>query len=590
MNILMALSQLEITGAEVYATSIGNKLSEKGHQVFYVSDTLNKAHQGVFFKLRFNKRSVLRRFFHVFYLIYLIKKYKIQLIQAHSRASAWSCQIAAKLTNIPLITTVHGRQSVHRSSQKFNAMGDQAICVCEAIQTQIINDLGVDKNKTIVLRNGIETQFFSPTAPPHNSKKVISIIGRLSGPKGDVCYELLNQCIDLDKFQVQIISASTVDKRFEKFKPRVTFCGYSDHVQKIMAQSDLVIGAGRVAMESLLCARPTFAIGEAHVIGELTLDNIEAAMASNFGDVNAQGTSLNIDFSILKKQIEQALQHTQCDLAVSQIIKDNYELMHIVTTLESLYQQLYVNKKKREMPIIMYHRFITNDSEKGVHGTYIDIKMLEKHFKLLKWLNVETLTFSDLKEKGMMSRLEENKRYIMLTVDDGYKDNLALLLPLLKKYNFKAIVYAVTGETYNRWDVENASAPEKRVELMNAQQLKTLSDSGFVEIGGHTLTHPMLDKLSYQAQLHEISENKKQLERIIDKKLLSFAYPYGIHDQNSKKICQALGFDFAVATNSGPLVMNEDLLQIRRIAIFPRTDVFALWRKIRGNYNFRKAK
>jgi hypothetical protein len=35
--------------------------------------------------------------------------------------------------------------------------------------------------------------------------------------------------------------------------------------------------------------------------------------------------------------------------------------------------------------------------------------------------------------------------------------------------------------------------------------------------------------------------------------------------------------------------MHRDPLQIRRIAIFPRTDAFGLWRKIRGNYVFRKA-
>ena len=71
----MALSQLEVTGAEVYATTVGNQLSHRGHQVFYVSDTLTKKHNGLFFKLRFNKRSVPRRFWHVFYLIYLIKKH-----------------------------------------------------------------------------------------------------------------------------------------------------------------------------------------------------------------------------------------------------------------------------------------------------------------------------------------------------------------------------------------------------------------------------------------------------------------------------------------------------------------------------------
>ena len=48
MNILMALSQLEVTGAEVYATTLGQALADKGHQLFYVSDTLTKSHPGPF--------------------------------------------------------------------------------------------------------------------------------------------------------------------------------------------------------------------------------------------------------------------------------------------------------------------------------------------------------------------------------------------------------------------------------------------------------------------------------------------------------------------------------------------------------------
>ena len=109
MNILMALSQLEVTGAEVYATTVGNELTRRGHQVCYVSDTLTKPTLGPVFKLRFNKRSILRRFWHVFYLIYLIKKHHIQLVHAHSRASGWSSYVACKLTGTPMITTVHGR-------------------------------------------------------------------------------------------------------------------------------------------------------------------------------------------------------------------------------------------------------------------------------------------------------------------------------------------------------------------------------------------------------------------------------------------------------------------------------------------------
>ncbi|MFE8731055.1 polysaccharide deacetylase, partial [Aeromonas hydrophila] len=59
-------------------------------------------------------------------------------------------------------------------------------------------------------------------------------------------------------------------------------------------------------------------------------------------------------------------------------------------------------------------------------------------------------------------------------------------------------------------------------------------------------------------------------------------------NESAKEQAIVAGYRFAVATNSGPKAMHQDPYQIRRIAIFPRTDVFGLWRKIRGNYGCRK--
>ncbi len=584
----MALSQLEVTGAEVYATTLGNKLTSRGHNVFYVSDTLTKPFEGKYFRLRFNKRSIPRRFWHVAYLIYLIKKHNIQLVHAHSRASSWSSHIACKLTNTPMVTTVHGRQPVHASRKKFHAMGDKALPVCEAIEQQLINDLDVPSSQLTVSRNGIETDAYFPSELPNNDKPIITIVGRLTGPKGDLCYRLLNECLDLNKYDVRILTGSQKEDRFEKFTNKASFLGYTNDVASVLHQSDLVIGAGRVAMESLLCGRPTFAIGEATCVGVIDESNLTHAMSTNFGDIGPK--DLDIDFQTLHQQIETALTRRSCSEKVTEAIKQNYDIDTVASHLEDIYQDLIVHKLKREMPIIMYHRFIREDSEKGVHGTYLHVDMLEKHLKLLQRMGFETLTFKDLEDKGLIYRLQANKRYIMLTVDDGYQDNYELMLPLLKKYGFKAVVYVVTGETFNRWDVESPENPEKAVPLMQEAQIKALHNSGCVEIGGHTLTHPFLSKLTYQEQYQEISENKERLETLLGESLTSFAYPYGDLNDDSKKIVQELGYQFAVATNSGPLATHRDKFQIRRIAIFPKTDVLGLWRKVRGNYVFRKAR
>lgn len=587
MNILMALSQLEVTGAEVYATTVGNELTRRGHNVFYVSDTLTKPTLGPVFKLRFNKRSILRRFWHVFYLIYLIKKHHIQLVHAHSRASGWSSYVACKLTGTPMITTVHGRQPVHASRKAFHALGLRAVAVCEDIAHQIVDNLGVDPAIVQVLRNGIETDKFQPVPAPDNPKPVIAIIGRLSGPKGELCYRLLDEVLDLDACKVRVVSGTKAPERFARFEGRAEFVGYVDDVPALLAGSDLVIGAGRVAMEALLCGRPAFAIGEARAIGLVTEQNLDDALASNFGDIGPK--DLAIDFAALKGEIETALTSKTVPEAIRQRIQDEYGLQGVVSGLETIYQDTVVETLRREMPVIMYHRFIEQDSEKGVHGTWMPITMFEKHLRLMKWLGYETLTFRDLADKGFIHRLQYGKKYLMITADDGYQDNLTRMLPLLEKYGYKAVVYVVTGEGYNRWDVEHPTNPDTKVSLMSGEQVKALAASGHVEIGGHTLTHPRLSKLTPEQQAHEIQENKRQLEALLGHPLLSFAYPYGDINDSAKEQAIAAGYRFAVATNSGPKAMHQDPYQIRRIAIFPRTDVFGLWRKIRGNYVFRKA-
>ncbi len=587
MNILMALSQLEVTGAEVYATTVGNELTRRGHNVFYVSDTLTKPTQGPVFKLRFNKRSILRRFWHVFYLIYLIRKHHIQLVHAHSRASGWSSYVACKLTGTPMITTVHGRQPVHASRKAFHALGYRAVAVCEDIARQIINNLGVDPATVQVLRNGIETDRFQPVPAPDNARPVIAIIGRLSGPKGELCYRLLDEVLDLDACQVRVVSGTKVPELFARFQDKVDFVGYVDDVPALLAQCDLVIGAGRVAMEALLCGRPAFAIGEAKAIGLVTEQNLDEALASNFGDIGPQ--DLAIDFIALKGQIAPALATKQVPDSLRQRILQEYDLQQVVSGLESIYQDAVVETLRREMPVIMYHRFIEHESEKGVHGTWLPVAMFEKHLKLMKWLGYETLTFADLADKGFIHRLQYGKKYLMITVDDGYRDNLTRMLPLLEKYGYKAVVYIVTGEDHNRWDVEHPTHPDTPVALMNGDEIGALVASGHVEIGGHTQTHPRLSTLAPEQQAREIRANKERLERLLGHPLLSFAYPYGDLNESAKAEACAAGYRYAVATNSGPRAMHRDPLQIRRIAIFPRTDMFGLWRKIRGNYVFRKS-
>ena len=585
MNILMALSQLEVTGAEVYAVEIGEKLIDRGHNLYFVSDTLTKKNRGKYIPLAFNKRNIFQRLDQIIKLVKIIKQNKIDVVHAHSRASAWSTEIACKLTKTPFVTTVHGMQHVSKHRKRKQPMG-YGYAVCENIKRDLVETFDVNPDTVKVLRNGIDLTKFEVSTPPKNSKKVISIIGRLSGPKADITYNLLSNSIDLDKYIVNIIGGKDIPERFNKFKDEVNFTGYIDNVYEFMADSDLVIGAGRVAMESLLMGRPTLAIGEAKEIGMIDADTVSKALASNFGDVGDR-TLHYFDWDFIKSEIDRGVQLNQTHPEVTDLVGENFNIHKIVDTLEKTYQREWVRVKKYDIPVIMYHRVIQDiDTESGKHGTYVTIDQFRDHMKILKKGNYIPITFEDLSKIPIHQRFE--KKYIMLTFDDGYVDNYTYAFPILKEFGFKAVIYLVSDRTYNKWDVDLTD--EKVFKMMDLPMLKEMRDSGLIEFGGHTLSHPRLSQLSDSEMKEEIFEDKKITEKKLNIKLNSFAYPYGDLDDRAKKLVSEAGYPYAVATDSGSYCLSDDIFEIRRIGIFPTITNFGYKRKIHGNYNFIKIK
>lgn len=344
MKILMALSQLEVTGAEVYAVNVGDELINLGHEVFYASDTLTKVHNGQYLKFNFTKRDILNRIINLVSLAFLIKKYKIDVVHAHSRASAWICHIVCKKMNVPMIHTVHGRQPVHKSSKKFFPSGNKILAVCENIEKNLVEELGVPKEKVEVLRNGIDLEKYAINLNDKNNK-IISIIGRLSGPKGEIAYELMDKVFEYEKYKVNMIGGKEIPEKFEKFMGKVNFIGYTENVAEEIAKSDIVIGAGRVALEALVMGKTTIAVGEAKSIGLINGTNLREAMESNFGDI---GLKLKEEFSWekLKKDIGFAIENNSFDYGLTEIVKKSYDLKTITKDIEKIYINL-LNKLKK---------------------------------------------------------------------------------------------------------------------------------------------------------------------------------------------------------------------------------------------------
>jgi|GEM_PF-119892 len=584
MNILMVLSQVEVTGAEVYAASISDKLIDKGHNVFIVSDTLTVPTRAKYIPLPLNKRRLYLQIKHLYKLIKTIRDNNIMVIHSHSRVSCKLSYIASRLCGVPMIYTAHGHHHVHLSKKLFPAYGEYTLAICENVRDQIIKELHWDKDKIEILRNGIDGSRYSPVHVPVKPEvPTVSIIGRLSGPKGDVAYKVLEEiCIKnpIDaSIRINVVGGMVIPERFKKFQNRVSLSGFVGKVSDQIANSSVIIGSGRVAIESLMMGKPTIAFGEATYEGLVTTDNYQKVLRSNFGDIAESGSW---DTSHLGQDISAGLKMEKIPEQLYTAISNSFNLDRVTERIEYIYQSIY-SREKYEIPVLLYHRVISDPSLAGKHGTYVTTRQLEAHLEYLHKNNYTPITFEDL---SMIDRFDKDKKYVILTFDDGYEDNYTLLFPMLKKFNFRAVIFMVTGKKENTWDYldEGRTFP-----LLERAQILEMNKYG-IEFGAHTMNHVDLTKVEVAEARQEIEGSREALEDILGKKVTAFAYPYGSVNDTVKELVKKAGFKYGIATVIGPLAIHEDTFNIRRIVTHPDTNLSRFARKVKGNYLYRKAK
>jgi peptidoglycan/xylan/chitin deacetylase (PgdA/CDA1 family) len=119
--------------------------------------------------------------------------------------------------------------------------------------------------------------------------------------------------------------------------------------------------------------------------------------------------------------------------------------------------------------------------------------------------------------------------------------------------------------------------------MMTSTQVKELSDLGF-DIGGHTVSHPILRVLSSDEAEREIREGKGQLERITGRPLDVFAYPNGRPGEDygpeHAAMVRELGFTLAVSTRRGVCSPRADRWQLPRFTPWDRTPARFLTRML----------
>ncbi len=238
-------------------------------------------------------------------------------------------------------------------------------------------------------------------------------------------------------------------------------------------------------------------------------------------------------------------------------------------------------------------------------------------------------------------------RALAITFDDGYADNHDIALPVLKSHGLTATFFVATGfvDGGRMWNdtvveslrgcksptlelsdlrlpdigvqvldtpaqrrsaitallgaikylppqerqavvdtvAERAQAPLPTTLMMTSAQVRALADAG-MEIGAHTITHPILACLDDEAALREMRTSRATLESLLDRPVLSFAYPNGRPGRDylprDVALARQAGFQLAVSTAPGAARAGDDIFQLPR---------FTPWDGSRWKYGARMA-
>jgi peptidoglycan/xylan/chitin deacetylase (PgdA/CDA1 family) len=102
---------------------------------------------------------------------------------------------------------------------------------------------------------------------------------------------------------------------------------------------------------------------------------------------------------------------------------------------------------------------------------------------------------------------------------------------------------------------------------MTTAELTELAKSKFIEIGAHTVNHPILPAVSIETQRPEICESRSQLEMFLGQPVLTFAYPNGDFTTETAQVVKEAGFKAACTTMDGYVTAGDNLFQLRRCAV-----------------------
>ena len=305
LKVLQVIPKLGYGGAETGCFDIAHYLPENNCESFIVTSGgellkfVDKKKVKIF-KLPVQSKNPLLIFINSIILIGIILLNNISIVHARSRAPAWSCLIASKITGRKFVTTFHGTYNFKTNLKKFyNSVmvrSDLIIAGSNFIFSHIKENYSMYlnyKKKFLVIFRGINVDYFDSSTTLENDekkllkqwdiekdKKIILLPGRLTSWKGQEVFieavNLINIELGYEAFYTVILGSDQGRELYKKklirlseqyrMSKQIRFIDHCKNMALAYKVSDIIVSAsnepeafGRVSVEAQSMGKPIVA-------------------------------------------------------------------------------------------------------------------------------------------------------------------------------------------------------------------------------------------------------------------------------------------------------------------------------------------
>ncbi len=354
LNVLLLVKRFQFGGAENHVCELANALSDHGHRVWLITGPgfqSDRLHPSVVHTVvRFADWKLI---FHFFSLLKLIRSERIDIVHSHQRFPIFLGTLVAKWCKIPIVATVHGIWLTDLRTGFVRHHINKIIAIRESCYKNL-KDSPALRSKVVMIPNGINIPKLPVTRKSNREGFRLFYVSRIDLHHAQLLKFILSEvwpqfiCSHPDSIFYIIGEGSRYDQitqywkaeKFNSYRDSVHFEGYCCDVPKIYPKADLVMGVGRVAIESLIYGVPLLSIKYNHLGPIVTRANLKKMQYANFVDLDAFAPTKSDMLLELNEFIANREFYENETAALKQIMHLEYNQDLIVNRIVEVYREV----------------------------------------------------------------------------------------------------------------------------------------------------------------------------------------------------------------------------------------------------------